>query len=275
MNENLKNLGLLIDPRLMLDDKGIPNSPPALHNLRVSQRCYSRDIAARFSVGGPWGAGSGGGKQRDFAIRYEALFESNAEPLDPMGDTGEIFEKVYAIGVTIDISVTTAESEVHFDIFSVSAAVQLQMAEASYRTSVYCTDSEVLRKLLPDDGSLNNENCDKIIAGISAAKIAIGSNSNLQPQVYYRPRKIAASCESELGIAQCVAFAMRYLSIGKKVNTAIEDAVKVGLDGTLVRLVYGYCWPDVKDDVLPPTDVKSMAARWLFDSDYYPMPHTK
>jgi hypothetical protein len=252
------------DPRLLLATPKAIASVPQLTNLHVSQNYFTRDLAGKFSVGSVWGSASGSAANNQFAIRYEALLESDGELAAPVGDA--VFETVYAIGVILDISVETTTSEVRFDAFSVSAAVQLGMASAKYSTTIFPTDAKILAGLLPQDGVFDPDNYDKLIAGIAAVKLAIGKNPSLIPQPNFRPSRILPSVESDLGVAQCVTFAVQYLSRQKQVQTATNDATNNNLDATLVRLVYAAFWPDLQDNQDPPDDVVKKAASWIADN---------
>jgi hypothetical protein len=239
-------------------------APVGLRSLRVSQQYYSAEIAAKLSIGAGFGSGSADSKYSYFAIRYEALLETVAEPIR-VGDTE--LEKVGAIGVILDLTVQQSNSSVKLDIFSVAAAVQLGFAKAQYSTKVLPANNGALRAMVPEGGSFDVGNYETVISGVNSAKDALAAiASSLTPETYHRPSRILPTLQKELQFAQNVTFAIRYMAKGRTAATAAEDAVDKGLDGVVVRLVYEAYWPDLKDQDEPPREVISQARTWLADS---------
>jgi hypothetical protein len=94
----------------------------------------------------------------------------------------------------------------------------------------------------------------------------MASTPGLAPQVYFRPARILPGIQSDLAVAQTIAFAVRCLSRGEQVKDAMNDATNNGLDSTLVDLVYRSFWPDVQDGQDPPDSAIKAAAAWLVDA---------
>jgi hypothetical protein len=236
---------------------------PQLTHFRVRQAYFSKEAAEKFSVGAGVISGGGSASQQSFALLYEALVETEATPVQ-LGDAQ--WEQAGAIGVVLQVSVVQLDAEVHFDIFSVAAAVQLGFARAQYAATVFPSSAAALQNLLPPSGDLNLDNFDKLLAGIDAVKNAMGApGAALVPQLYARPAKMLTSIPTDQQLARTIAFAVRQISKSKYVETALQSATDKGLDPTIVRLVYEAFWPAVQEHQDPPNTVLTAARVWIAD----------
>lgn len=195
-----------------------------------------------------------------FKITYEAVMETGAEVIRI---DRAVWEKVYAVGVLLELDVLRFDSKVKTDIFSVAAAVELGMCKASFTTTVFPADSAVLQELVPKNGDFNIEAYDKILEGIGKAKEALATLPDLRPQVVHRPSTLVFNAADELAEAAGVCFAAVNLVQNNSYNEAMQEAAKRSLDPAVVHEAYRHFWNDMAEDKKPPKSVRDAAGKWL------------
>src|SRR5438132_372931 len=109
-----------LDPRLIPHIRGSLDfsDSDGLDHFRVRQDYFELSSTDKLS-GGPFVRASGSVKH--FLLRYEALLES---PSTPAGlYDGQPWESLRAIGVQLDLEVTTSRADLKADVYSVALAV--------------------------------------------------------------------------------------------------------------------------------------------------------
>jgi hypothetical protein len=259
------------DPRLTRSDA--PPAPhgaaamaaaapaPPLRHLRVRQTYFSAEAAEELSIGAGAFNGNLSANQKEFALLYEALLESDATPRTSPDDPKAKWESVHALGVVLEISVRSLDAKLKLDVFTVAAAVQLGLAEAHFKTTVLPSTVPALADVVLPGGDLTMDSYTQLMDGIAAVKNALGDPA-LVPEPYLRPARIDDP-QDDLQLSRTLAFAVRQIAKSKYLETALEDAGDRKLDPTLVELVYRALWPDVRVDLAPPEEVVAEAKSWL------------
>jgi hypothetical protein len=242
---------------LAFSDALAPQAASPLTRFSVRQEYLSLKTQAALNVGDLGGNTSSANR---FKLIYEAMLEGQAQVVRI---ERAVWERVSAVGVKLEIDVEVINSSFKADIYSVAAAVELGFARATFSTTIFPADSGALRELVPESGQFNIEQYDKILAGIAKAKEALASNPDLKPQPYYRPSHFVFSAKDELDDAAAVVFAVVKLVQNEKLDDAIEEATKAGVDPIIVHDTYEWFWPAMKPDQKPPRDVRSTAGKWL------------
>ncbi len=232
-----------------------------LQNLRVRQSYLSADAAQSFSVSGGVVSGTGTANEKHFALLYEALLESPGEPRESVDDPKTKWELVSALGVVLEISVRSLSAEVKFDVFTVAAAVQLGLAEAQFKATVFPSNVPELSSLVLPNGDLTMESYERLMEGIAKVKNALNT-PGLQPVPYLRPARVEEP-DGGIKLSKTVAFAVQQIADSQFIETALKNAREKRLDTTIVELVYRSMWPGVVAHEDPPDEVIEAAEQWI------------
>jgi hypothetical protein len=234
-------------------------SAPKLTTLRVAQTYISSKALARLtgSVGGA--GGTVGSNGEEFALRYEALLESAPEIIKYQN---VISEKVFAIGVVLELKVKRFSADFKADIYSVAAAASLSGAQVQFERTIMPAAIPVMKNV-PDRGTLTSDIYEGLLDGISDVFSSLATTENLEPVAHYRPAAFVFTREGEFYEAVAVCFAASQLAQYVKLEDALKEARARRFDDAVVRATYEFFWPGVKDDEKPPRDARNSAADLL------------